>query len=104
MADKCKRFCSVAGCPVLIEKGLYCDAHKGRQSDYYTTLHSRYCTKEWQRVRREKLRKTGYCEVCKSDKRLVVHHVLPVDMGGTDTIENLQTLCRDCHEKVHHRK
>ena len=43
------------------------------------------------------------CQLCGANPRntpgvkLVVDHVVPVDMGGETTLDNLQTLCRDCN-------
>ena len=44
------------------------------------------------------------CQICKGksgDTVLKVHHILPRSKGGTDRPENLITLCRCCHEKLH---
>ena len=55
-----------------------------------------------------KWRDGGKCRVCgktpRTDKtvRLEVHHIVRRADGGTDTPENVVTLCRDCHE-AHHR-
>lgn len=32
---------------------------------------------------------------------LTVHHIVERAEGGTDILENLMTLCRECHDKVH---
>jgi hypothetical protein len=49
------------------------------------------------------LRRDGYqCQGCGVDGcRLHVHHVIPRSDGGTDDIDNLQTLCPDCHAQTH---
>ena len=40
----------------------------------------------------------GTCVLCRSqDKRLEVDHIVPLAQGGSDAIENLQTLCIDCN-------
>lgn len=55
-----------------------------------------------------KWRDGGKCRVCgktpRTDKtvRLEVHHIVRRADGGTDTPENVVTLCRECHE-AHHR-
>ena len=48
----------------------------------------------------------GYtCEDCNSvfpdDKGLAVHHILPLEKGGSDHIRNLSVLCANCHAKKH---
>ena len=59
----------------------------------------------WEKIRKEKLAKNPECEKCGSDKKLVVHHIKPIlDGGDLSADENLQTLCRSCHEKAHGRK
>lgn len=49
-------------------------------------------------------RDTYTCQYCKEkskDHRLEVHHVLYRSEGGSDKQENLITLCKTCHDKVH---
>ncbi len=41
------------------------------------------------------------CAVCGSNRMLCMHHVVPVDRGGADTIENMLPLCGGCHRSVH---
>ncbi len=42
------------------------------------------------------------CTRCGSTDRLKIHHITPVQHGGTDDPENLTTLCHACHEATHH--
>jgi len=55
-----------------------------------------------------KWRDGGKCRVCgksprtDSSVRLEVHHIVRRANGGTDTPENVVTLCRECHE-AHHK-
>lgn len=43
------------------------------------------------------------CQMCGANPqntpgvKLVVDHIIPVDMGGETSLDNLQTLCRDCN-------
>lgn len=30
-----------------------------------------------------------------------VHHIIPLSQGGTHAPENLMSLCRSCHNKMH---
>lgn len=44
------------------------------------------------------------CQNCKGktkDSRLEVHHIVFRSNGGSDEPENLMTLCKTCHDKVH---
>ncbi len=43
------------------------------------------------------------CQLCrkKSQKRLIVHHVVPSEDNGADSQDNLVTLCHECHSLVH---
>ena len=42
------------------------------------------------------------CQCCgKKNCRLEVHHIVFIRNGGSDTLENLITLCEDCHKAVH---
>ena len=64
---------------------------------------------QWTVLRRRVLKRDGYrCTRCGRSPRKVwglrleVHHVRPVHRGGKSVIENLRTLCRECH-LAHHR-
>lgn len=54
-------------------------------------------------IRSSVLRYKPLCVVCKT-KGLVsraeeVDHIIPLHKGGTDAYENLQGLCKDCHDE-----
>jgi len=52
------------------------------------------------------LMRDGYqCTQCeKKNIQLDAHHIIWKEDGGKDTIENLITLCKSCHDKVHRGK
>jgi len=52
------------------------------------------------------LMRDGYqCTQCgKKNTSLDAHHIIWKEHGGKDTIENLITLCKPCHRKVHQGK
>lgn len=56
------------------------------------------------RVRRSVLKRDHYhcqAEGCHNTNHLQLHHRLPVAQGGASTLENLVTLCRRCHRRLH---
>lgn len=53
---------------------------------------------EWQELRRQILQRDGYaCQRCGSTSQLEIHHLKARHAGGTDSPENLITLCEACH-------
>ena len=39
------------------------------------------------------------CAICKIEKKLTKDHIIPVSKGGSDYIDNIQPLCRNCNSK-----
>lgn len=39
------------------------------------------------------------CEYCHRAVRLTIDHIIPRAVGGKNNLDNLQLLCRPCHEK-----
>ncbi|MBN2365531.1 MAG: HNH endonuclease [Spirochaetales bacterium] len=48
-----------------------------------------------------KNRRNKQCSRCGSRQSVQVHHLTPVQFGGTDEKSNLIYLCKECHEKEH---
>ena len=57
----------------------------------------------WQRIRMLVLERAGYrCEACgKIGARWEIHHKVKLRDGGSNDLENLECLCRDCHFAQH---
>lgn len=56
----------------------------------------------WGKLRIKVFDKYGRkCAECDSTKNLTVHHKIELSLGGTNTLENLEPICRKCHEKIH---
>ena len=53
----------------------------------------------WRHLARQAKERDNYqCRACgRFAERLEVDHVIPMHSGGEHHIDNLQTLCRDCH-------
>lgn len=110
MPRKPKKGCIYPGCNKLTD-GRYCDEHKARvDSSYNRYTRDKNVMKkynhEWQKIRTRYVEKHPFCERCynKGVIKFVeeVHHILPVAKGGTHDESNLMSLCRSCHNKVHH--
>ena len=78
------------------------DRRKERQKIYQDS--------RWQKLRVIKLQKDPCCQVCGSIDNLQVHHIISMFNGYYSPqeydrlafdINNLCTLCQDCHKKVH---
>ena len=41
------------------------------------------------------------CCNCNSTLNLIYHHIVPLSIGGADTISNMCCLCEECHKKIH---
>lgn len=67
--------------------------------------------KKWKRKAEVIKKRDGYiCQICKRQGKIVdgtlVHHIYPTDRFpqlGMDS-DNLITICKDCHERLHDRK
>lgn len=43
------------------------------------------------------------CAFCKADKKLTKDHIIPLTKGGSNYIENIQPLCRNCNSKKNNK-
>lgn len=51
-------------------------------------------------TRRIVYERDGYeCVTCKARKDLSIDHIIPVARGGTNDLDNLQTMCRSCNSR-----
>lgn len=59
--------------------------------------------KNFYNVKAYVLNRDGYqCQNCKKkNRKLHVHHIVFKSKGGTDSPDNLITLCESCHDKLH---
>ena len=114
MPRKPRRGCAASGCPRLaVEGSQYCEEHlKQSQRQYNRYTRSADSNKKygrsWKRVRDRYAGKHPLCERCLKEGRYTpveeVHHILPISQGGTHDESNLMSLCRSCHEKIHHNE
>lgn len=109
MPHKPKKPCAFPGCPNLTDE-TYCDKHKSQSANSYNKFqrspdHNKKYGREWKRIRARYVKAHPLCERCLAEGRLTpveeVHHILPVNRGGSNADSNLMSLCRSCHNKIH---
>jgi len=107
---KPKQPCAYPGCPRLTD-GRYCEEHRKMVEKNYERysrapdVHKKY-GRAWRRIRDQYVKTHPFCEECFKRGILVpvdeVHHIVPVSRGGTNNPSNLMSLCKSCHNKIHH--
>lgn len=62
-------------------------------------------TEVWKKLREKRLKIDFYrCHYCGSAINVQVHHLHYPDAWGLETMEDLVTLCDNCHAKVHNKE
>ena len=73
------------------------EVHK-RRKNYYEYMHS----EEWRQKRLKVLKRDGFrCQMCGTAKNLRVHHINYEHLGTDAELDDLITLCDECHRKIH---
>jgi hypothetical protein len=63
-----------------------------------------YYGKDWIIQRTSCLQRDNYmCQSCSSKEKLEVHHWEPYRFSYNNSLENLVTLCRECHNQIHNQ-
>ena len=109
MPIKPKRPCSYPNCPKLTD-GRFCEEHQRLENKRYEKYErdpavlKRYGS-VWKRVRASYVKAHPYCELCYQNGVMKeveeVHHKKPLSQGGTHNFENLVSLCKSCHSRIH---
>ena len=109
MPRKPKRPCSYPSCPRLVE-GRFCKEHERLYNKNYEkyqrdpNTYKRY-DKTWRIIRKRYIEAHPLCERCLSEHRMTkadhVHHIKPLSVGGTHDVNNLMSVCKSCHSKIH---
>lgn len=75
---------------------------KGGISESFKT-NNRINNKNWFEVRERVLKRLKVCQICGTDKQLIVHHIIEWIVCHEDEEKNLTVLCRSCHLKEHYK-
>lgn len=85
----------------------YCARHKANIAHLKARRYARekgaigsHSLKEWQNLKSIFNQK---CAKCGEDKKLTKDHIIPLSKGGSDYIENIQPLCKNCNSKKHNK-
>ena len=54
-------------------------------------------TSSWRKLRSMIIKRDGCCQMCGTEERLSVDHIVPRTLGGDDNPSNLQVLCSSCN-------
>jgi 5-methylcytosine-specific restriction endonuclease McrA len=81
----------------------YCKRHPKRISHLKASRYARekgavgnHSLEEWENM---KIEFDNKCAFCRKQKDLTKDHIIPLSEGGTDYIDNIQPLCRNCNSK-----
>jgi 5-methylcytosine-specific restriction protein A len=81
------------------------EVHGGYQSKPRLSAAKRGYDRAWRRIRTAKLSRDPWCEDpynVHAGQLVLAHevdHIVPLVKGGTNAEENLQSLCRTCHQR-----
>lgn len=111
MPYKPKKPCAYPSCPELTHE-RFCDKHRqqaAREYNRYTRDEDSkafYNSTDWRKLSRRQLKREPLCAECLRAGRIqpaeIADHIRPIREGGARLdIENLQSLCRACHNKKH---
>ncbi len=109
MPRKAKHYCHHPGCRRLTEE-RFCEEHKRAEDKRYEKYDRNPETRRrygrcWKRIRDSYTKQHPFCELCYAKGVLVpveeVHHKLPLAEGGTHDRDNLISLCKVCHARLH---
>ena len=116
MPNKMLKQCRVPRCPGLTRE-KYCDKHahleaklKAEANKHYDKVFrdqdakAFYHSPQWKKVRAIKMNRNPFCEICSANNRYaraeIVDHIVEIRDGGAAlNIDNLQSLCRTCHNQ-----
>tara|TARA_R100000656_G_scaffold32743_1_gene28292 strand:+ start:4057 stop:4392 length:336 start_codon:yes stop_codon:yes gene_type:complete len=74
-----------------------------KSTDIQNNFQSFYNSKRWRSLRNYYLSMNPLCKTCEEagycEPGTDIDHVIPLRLGGTNNLDNLQTLCRSCHAR-----
>ena len=98
-----KRVCNIIPIQNIIIETAEFDTHKLKNPNVQGVEYQNGEGKDFYNVKQAVLSRDKYtCQICgKKQVKFEVHHIIPKSQGGSNRMENLTTLCSECHHKVH---
>lgn len=98
-----KKVCSILPVENIIIESAEFDIHKLKKPDMSGKEYQNGEGKGFYNVKQAVLSRDNYaCQICgKQKEHLHVHHIVFKSNGGSNRMDNLVTLCSECHEKIH---
>lgn len=88
------------GCGILTRAGSWCPSCQARRQPDWAARRRVGNGWAWGRIRDHvRARDGNTCVRCGSSHNLEVHHRVPLAHGGTNSLDNLETLCHACHRR-----
>jgi hypothetical protein len=102
-------FCDTECKSAYLSKNRQGDANPAWKGGKRIVTRVRSCISErsWNKIAAEKRAEAGHkCENCgdaQPDRKLSVHHIIPLASGGTHEDWNLMVLCAPCHRRIENK-
>ena len=98
-----KRICSIIPVENIIVETAEFDVHKLKNPEVSGVDYQHGDSEGFYNVKSAVLSRDNYtCQICGAkNTKLEVHHIMFRSDGGSNRMDNLVTLCKDCHAKVH---
>lgn len=98
-----RKVCSMLPVVNTIVETAEFDLHKLKNPNVSGKEYQDGGQKDFYNVKSAVLNRDNYtCQICgEKDTRLEVHHIQFRSKGGSNRMDNLVTLCRDCHKQIH---
>lgn len=98
-----RKVCSMLPVVNIIVETAEFDPHKLKNPNVSGKEYQDGGQKDFYNVKSAVLNRDNYtCQICgEKDIRLEVHHIQFRSKGGSNRMDNLVTLCRDCHKQIH---
>jgi 5-methylcytosine-specific restriction endonuclease McrA len=83
----------------------YRDSHRELYNNYYLQRKTKMMSCKAYKISEQELLKLyrNPCVACGSTEKQSLDHIIPVDLGGSHSIGNLQTLCLSCNSSKRNR-